>query len=126
MWTDLHADIMLHTNLPALGDVGDRLKSELTDYKALAVGVAAGTDLCQFWRTHGVTLPTFNAGARVAAAINPSSAAAERVFAQLSWMFTDAQTSTLQDYKRLSLILRYNELWRLKVKKAKSAWDALH
>jgi hypothetical protein len=52
------------------------------------------------------------APAPVAALFQSSSAAAERVFSMLSWMFGEDQDAALQDYKEASLLLRYNELWR--------------
>lgn len=115
---DLHADIMCHTAVSSLGPgIADALKNELATYKAAAMGVAADCDLCLFWRTHMDTLPNFGTGAKAAAIIQPSSAAAERVFAMLHWMFTKGQARTNEDYKMLSLIMRYNAMWRLKVQK---------
>jgi len=120
---NLHADIMCHTSIKVLGDAAEGLKAELAAYKVTATGVQADCDLCGFWRTHGSLFPNLNAAAKIAATIQPSSAAAERVFAMLKWMFTKQQGGTHEDYKVLSLLLRYNECWRLKVEKARLAID---
>jgi hypothetical protein len=88
----LHEDIMCHTAIPSLGNCADGLKSELSAYVAAAAGVPAGSDLCLFWRVHGGSIPLFDVAARVAAILQPSSAAAERVFALLNWMFTKQQS----------------------------------
>ena len=46
----------------------------------------------------------------------PSSGAAERVFAMLKWwMFGDSQASLLADYKEGSMMMRYNDAGRKKV-----------
>ena len=116
----LHLDIMCHTSLKGLGAAADCLKGELANYQAAAMSMPAGSDLCLFWRTHKTTFPMFNIAARVAATIQPSSAAAERVFAMLKWMFSKGQSRTNEDYKMLALILRYNEMWRLKIQKLKA------
>ena len=112
---------MCHTSIKILGDAGEGLKSEMTAYKVASQGVQADVDLCLFWRTHRSVFPKLNTAAKVAATIQPSSAAAERVFAMLNWMFSKQQTTTHEDYKTLALILRYNECWRLKVQKARDA-----
>ncbi len=40
---------------------------------------------------------------------SPNSAAAERVFSLLKWMFGDQQMSTLADIIQAALMLRYNK-----------------
>ena len=60
-----------------------------------------------WFRSRIQLLPAFAEAAKVAAIIQPSSAAAERVM--LKSLQSDNQTSMLHDYQETSLMLRYNE-----------------
>ena len=44
----------------------------------------------------------------------PSSAGAERVFSMVQQMFRNNQSNTLNDTFELSIMTRYNDLWRFK------------
>lgn len=89
------------------------LRGELVLYKQTLVGLEH-VDNIVFWRTQRDTLPHLYALAKFAATVQPSSAAAERVFAMLAWMFTDQQEGTYEDYKSTAAKLRYNTCWRQK------------
>ena len=65
--------------------------------------------ILQWFKNRVQLLPAFAEAARVAAIIQPSSAAAERVFSMLKSLQSDTQTSMLHDYQETSLMLRYNE-----------------
>ena len=62
-----------------------------------------------WFRSRIQLLPAFAEAAKVAAIIQPSSAAAERVLSMLKSLQSDNQTSMLHDYQEASLMLRYNE-----------------
>ena len=74
----------------------------------------------QVWQWHvrkKQTLPAIYAFAKRAALVQPSSAAAERVFSMLNGLFTDRQTLAREDYISATLKLRFNALSRNKLKK---------
>ena len=79
-------------------------KSERPSYLAKAVDIDAGFDPLQWWKNHTADLPHWSA----AAAIIPSSAAAERIFSLLKASFGLQQDATLNDYIQTSLMLQYN------------------
>ena len=65
--------------------------------------------ILQWFKNRVQLLPAFAEAVKVAAIIQPSSAAAERVFSMLKSLQSDTQTSMLHDYQETSLMLRYNE-----------------
>ncbi len=90
------------------------LAHELPLYIAAAdgVNVACEEDKVTWWAAHRDTLPHWYALVKKLLLIQPSSAAAERVFSLLSNAFTSQQHSALQDYLEasvhfLSTILRF-------------------
>ena len=85
------------------------LKVELPSYVAKAVGVDARLCWLEWWKRNCVTLPHWSALARQVVLVQPSSAAAERVFSLLSSSFGDQQTNALQDYIETSVMLQYNK-----------------
>jgi hypothetical protein len=55
------------------------------------------------------SLPTWSDTAKKILLIQPSSAAAERVFSLLRNTFNEQQNSCLEDYLETSLMLQYNK-----------------
>lgn len=84
------------------------LKSELPKYMAIADGVSMRADKLLWWKNHESELPCWSEACKIALLIQPSSAAAERVFSILSNSFTDRQTRSLEDYTETSVMLQYN------------------
>ena len=58
---------------------------------------------------NSTALPFWSAALRKVLLIQPSSAAAERVFSLLNASFSDQQEHSLQDYIELSLMFQYNK-----------------
>ena len=83
---------------------------ELPQYLAAAEGVTVTSedDKVSWWAAHRQTLPFWSATVTRLLLIQPSSAAAERVFSLLSSAFHSQQDSALQDYVEASVMLRYN------------------
>ena len=94
---DLNSDVVL-----------GGLKSELPKYMASADGVSMQLDKLLWWQNHASELPCWSNACRSVLVIQPSSAAAERVFSLLSNNFSDRQTRCLEDYIETSLMLQYN------------------
>ena len=84
------------------------LKSELPSYLAKAADVAADFDPLEWWKAHAVDLPNWSSAAGDVLLVQPSSAAAERVFSLLKATFGPQQDITLNDYIETSLMLQYN------------------
>ena len=53
-------------------------------------------------------IPKWSSACKIALLVQPSSAAAERVFSILSNCFKDQQTHSLEDYIEASVMLQYN------------------
>ena len=77
------------TTIPLLNDsaIIENLKKELPTYIAKVDGVSPTTCVLQWWKQHEITLPHWSAAAEKAILIQPSSAAAERVFSLLNNFF---------------------------------------
>ena len=96
------------------------LGAELPRYLAAAEGaVFPGDSLAEkaekkvkWWKDHAQDLPHWANAARVML-VQPSSAAAERVFSLLKSTFNDQQASALQDYLETSTMLQYNHRHKL-------------
>ena len=58
---------------------------------------------------YGDGLPHWSSAERKVLVVQPSSAAAERVFSILSISFTDQQEQSLEDYVEASVMLQYNQ-----------------
>ena len=85
----------------------DSLKTELPAYIAAAAGVSTEIDPISWWKNHATELPNWATAFRAVILVQPSSAAAERVFSILQ-RFTAQQESSLEDYIELSIMLQYN------------------
>jgi hypothetical protein len=112
------ADIDRILLIPAFAqeDVREPLRAgviaELPLYFVTADGAAEDADLLRWWRIHKNSLPNWYRVLGEAAILQPSSAAAERVFSILKWMFGDRQNSALEDRKEAGLVMRYNAIQR--------------
>ena len=85
------------------------LKTELPNYIAACEDVDSSHDVCTFWKNRKQTLPHWSAAACKVAVIQPSSAAAERVFSVLNGSFSDTQNSSLQNLIETSVMLQFNK-----------------
>ena len=88
----------------------DGLKEELPSYLAKAedVQVMGNTEVLLWWKKHAEELPKWSSAACQVALVQPSSAAAERVFSLLKASYGPQQEQTLQDHIECSLMLQYN------------------
>ena len=84
------------------------LKSELPSYLAKAADIDSGFDPLEWWKTYNVDLPHWSAAAADVLVVQPSSAAAERIFSLLKAYFGPQQDTTLNDCIQTSLMLQYN------------------
>ena len=85
------------------------LKSELPSYLAKAADIDAQTDPLVWWKAHDADLPHWSTAAADILLVQPSSAAAERVFSLLKASFGPQQDVTLNDCIQTSLMLQYND-----------------
>jgi len=86
----------------------DKLKTELPSYVAKTDGICDTLDALEWWKHNAVTLPCWSNAVKKVLAVQPSSAAAERVFLLLNTGFGDLQGNLLKDYIEASVMLRYN------------------
>ena len=86
----------------------DGLKVELPKYLATAEDISPEIDRLEWWKKHECDLPHRSQACKNVLLVQPSSAAAERVFSILSSSFTERQTSSLEDYIETSVMLQYN------------------
>ena len=74
------------------------LKEELPAYLAT----------CLWWKMNSESLPKWSTGAKQILLIQPSSAAAERVFSLLTTTFSEQHIHSSNDYVEASIMLQYN------------------
>ena len=84
------------------------LKCELPTYIATVEDVSDSIDPIRWWKTNQDKLPQWASACKRMLLVQPSSAAAERVFSLLQNSFSKGQTSALQDYIQISVMLQYN------------------
>ena len=84
------------------------MKAELPTYMATADGVSTLVDKQQWWKNHESELPNWSTACKAALLIQPSSAAAERVFSLLSNSFTERQARSIENYIETSVMVQYN------------------
>ena len=107
-------------SLPYAADSQVQMTVELAKYKSLAdsetilQGDEVQIGLWEFWIKHQLDIPSLFLGALEAALIMPSSGTAERVFSLLNQGFSNNQCRALEDYKESSVMLRYNDNFRMK------------
>ena len=85
----------------------DALKTELPVYLAAVEDASTDVNPVQWWKHHATDLPKWSEAFRLIILVQPSSAAAERVFSELQ-SFKSQQESSLEDYIELSVMLQYN------------------
>ena len=85
----------------------DNLKLELPYYLAAAED-SYQSDPIEWWKLHKDQLPHWSHAFQLVILVQPSSAAAERVFSLLANSFGTQQESSLEDYVQLSVMLQYN------------------
>ena len=94
--------------VPFLNDptVIANLKEELPTYLGRSTDVDP-PDIAQWWKNNELQLPNWSAAAKKACLVQPSSAAAERVFSLLN-SFGTKQNNSLEDYVEGTIMLQYN------------------
>lgn len=91
------------------------LTTEFPIYLAKSNGLLPeNVDVFKFWVENGADLPAWRRAAMHAALVQPSSAAAERIFSILRARLTKRQNNMMQDSVEASVMLRYNGLQRRK------------
>ena len=86
-----------------------RLKEELPTYITAVEDVLCDVDVIKWWKNHQNELPAWAEACKLVLLVQPSSAAAERVFSLLESSFSSKQNTSLQDYISLSVMLQYNK-----------------
>ena len=81
---------------------------ELPDYLSVAEDVSSAINPIAWWKDQEYCLPKWSQACKYVTLIQPSSAAAERVFSMLSNSFKSRQESALEDYIEASVMLQYN------------------
>ena len=84
------------------------LKSELSTYIAAVEDISKSIDPLEWWESNEERMPNWASAFKKLVLVQPSSAAAERVFSLLSKSFSKLQTRSLEDYVQLSIMLQYN------------------
>ena len=77
-------------------------------YLARAADTSATISPLEWWKRNASDLPNWSKAAKKILLLQPSSAAAERVFSLLQNSFGEQQDNSLQDYIECSLVLQYN------------------
>ena len=85
------------------------LKEELPLYMSKASGVNASVCPLEWWQLNSGSLPKWSAKLQKVLLIQPSSAAAERVFSLLKASFSEQQQICLNDYIETSVMFQYNK-----------------
>ena len=85
----------------------DELKMEIPMYMAASEDVSKEIDLIAWWKRHAIELPKWANAFKKVLLVQPSSAAAERIFSILQRL-TAQQQSSLEDYIKLSVMLQFN------------------
>ena len=83
----------------------DKLTQEFPEYHTLAEGCASGTNLLAWWPRAAGRIPTWSWACKIMMLCQPSSGAAERVFAVLRDSIGKHQQSALEDYQAVSVML---------------------
>ena len=94
----------------SFGTVRVALLAELNGYNTLAAAadVSDANSAITFFNEHKTSLTAFHCLLRIVLAMPVSTAHVERVFSLLRATFGDRQESSLADYKRLSIMMQYN------------------
>ena len=84
------------------------LKKEFPLYVAAVEDISSELDAILFWKQYANNIPTWKEAAAKVILLQPSSAAAERVFSLLKNSFGDQQLKSLEDYLEASSIVQHN------------------
>ena len=105
------ADVDTLTSIPALNkpNMIIELKEELPAYVARAADVSPTIDELEWWQRNEALLPKWSLAAKKVLLLQPSSAAAERVFSLLNASFGSKQANSLEDYLEATIMLQYNK-----------------
>ena len=98
------------------------LQGKLPAYLAAADGVHANVDTLSWWEERRVVLSHLSQAFTKLLLVQPSSAAAERVFSILRASFDSQQESSLKDYLEASVMMQY--IYRLLDLSQRSKQDA--
>ena len=102
-------DVNIFNALPSMTpEWQNRLLAELPAYRALAHGAGYATDTWTWWCSQKDALPEWFQLATMCALLQPSSAAAERVFSKLRAFLSRRQEAALEDGVEASMMLNYN------------------
>lgn len=82
------------------------MKRDLSTYIAKATGVSINVNVLEWWGKHSNELESWANVAKDLVLLQPTSAAAERVFSILKSSFSPQQSHSLGDYVQCSLILQ--------------------
>ena len=85
------------------------LKVELPSYLAKSADISPDFNTVEWWSLHKQDLPQWSSVAKKVILLQPSSAAAERVFSLLNSSFSEQQQNSLEDYVEASVMLQYNK-----------------
>ena len=77
-------------------------------YLSKTCGVSPSIDILDWWKANEGSLPHWSSAAQKILLIQPSSAAAERVFSVLNDSFGQKQTQSLEDYVETSIMMQFN------------------
>ena len=77
-------------------------------YLAATEDITPDIDIMNWWKRHEKEMPAWSEACKLVVLVQPSSAAAERVFSLLQNSFTKRQQSSLEDYVSLSIMMQYN------------------
>ena len=93
------------------GGIINGLKAELPAYLAATEDVVIKTEerKVKWWHDHKDQLPHWASAVMKVLLVQPSSAAAERVFSILNSSFNDQQEHALVDYLQASVMTQYNK-----------------
>ena len=98
---------------PFLDDDGiiNDLKTKLPAYLAATEDLVINTEKrkVQWWHNHKDQLPHWISAVKKVLLVQPSSAAAERVFSILKSSFNDQQEQPLVDYLQANVMTQYNK-----------------
>ena len=75
-------------------------------YVAAVEDISPDIDVFQWWKNYQNDLPQWSAAFKSVILVQPSSAASERVFSFLANSFQCQQSSSLEDYIEVSLMLQ--------------------
>ena len=104
------ADLNSLLNLPFITPSQlSELREEFPKYAVLTEELSNTISSLQFWNNNALSLPKWSHAAQHVFLLQPSSAAAERVFSVLNNTFGKRQFRTLEDYIEASVMLQYNK-----------------